>query len=161
MTGHSLSPQRRAGGAAPTNSPQSDHRPAATRATTRAQPPPFHQAPEITQRREYVGRPVDVWSLGVLLFAMVAGHFPFTAKTYPELYKKIAAAVLKMPEDFSPALADLIRRMLNPDPTKRITLAHARFHPWVTPAIPAVMGAIGAPKGRSLLISDDPATDVN
>ena len=50
---------------------------------------PSYMAPEITQRREYLGRPVDVWSLGVLLYACLAGHFPFTAKTYPELYKKM------------------------------------------------------------------------
>jgi len=49
-------------------------------------------APEIVQRKEYLGRPVDVWSLGVLTYACLAGHFPFTAKTYPELYKRIAQA---------------------------------------------------------------------
>ena len=42
---------------------------------------PSYMAPEITQRREYLGRPVDVWSLAVLLYACLAGHFPFTAKT--------------------------------------------------------------------------------
>ena len=82
----------------------------------------------------------------------------------PALVPQAITAVeadIKAAYAFSPALADLIRRMLNPDPAKRITLAHARSHPWVTPAIPAVMGAIGAPKGKSLLISDDPATDMN
>ena len=42
---------------------------------------PSYMAPEITQRQEYLGRPVDVWSLAILLYAMLAGHFPFTAKT--------------------------------------------------------------------------------
>ncbi len=121
---------------------------------------PSYMAPEITQRREYHGRPVDVWSLGVLLYAMVAGHFPFTAKTYPELYKKISAGVFKTPDHFSPALSDLLRRLLNADATKRLTLGHAKLHPWCSFAIPAVMAAISVPQQHSLLISADPAEDL-
>jgi len=121
---------------------------------------PSYMAPEITQRREYHGRPVDVWSLGVLLYAMVAGHFPFTAKTYPELYKKIAAGVFKTPDHFSPALVDLLRRLLNAEPTKRLTLGHAKLHPWCAFAMPAVMAAIAVPQQHSLLISADPADDL-
>ncbi len=42
---------------------------------------PSYAAPEIVARREYLGPPVDVWSLGVVMFAMVAGYLPFHAKT--------------------------------------------------------------------------------
>lgn len=123
---------------------------------------PSYMAPEITQRREYLGRPVDVWSLAVLLYACLAGHFPFTAKTYPELYKKIAAAQVKFPETLmSSSVKDLLRRMLHPDPMKRLTLAHAKMHPWVSPSLSSITAAISAPADRSLLISDDPAKDVN
>ena len=48
--------------------------------------------------REYLGRPVDVWSLGVLLYACLCGCFPFVAKTYPDLYKKIAQAQITFPD---------------------------------------------------------------
>ena len=123
---------------------------------------PSYMPPEITQRREYLGRPVDVWSLGVLLYAMVAGHFPFNAKTYPELYKKIASVVYKVPEHFSPALVNLLSRILNPDPSKRISLAHARLHPWMSPAVgPLAPPTGGPPSSHSLLISQDPASDIN
>lgn len=122
---------------------------------------PSYMAPEITQRKEYLGRPVDVWSLAVLLFAMLAGHFPFTAKSYPDLYKRIASGVVKFPDHFSAAVKDLLRRMLHPDPLRRLTLAHARMHPWVTPGLHAVLTNISIAGDKSILINDDPANDVN
>ena len=121
---------------------------------------PSYMAPEIVQRKEYLGRPVDVWSLGVLTYACLAGHFPFTAKTYPELYKRIAQAQLRFPDHFSNAAKDLIRRMMHPDPLKRITLARARRHPWCAPAASAVIRQLSMPLDRSLLVSDDPARDL-
>lgn len=52
-------------------------------------------APEIVKREKYSGKPVDIWSLGkdsfilaVVLYAMVVGKFPFSAKSYPDLYKR-------------------------------------------------------------------------
>ena len=59
---------------------------------------PSYMAPEIVMRRQYEGRPVDIWSLGVLLYAMLCGMFPFVAKSYPELYKKIVRAHLRLPD---------------------------------------------------------------
>ena len=50
---------------------------------------PSYMAPEIVKRAEYKGKPVDVWSLGVVLFACLNGCFPFSGKTYPDLYKKV------------------------------------------------------------------------
>ena len=93
---------------------------------------PSYMAPEITQRQEYVGGPVDIWSLAVLLYACLCGSFPFTAKTYPELYKKIASAQVTFPDHVSHPCRDLLRRMMTADPAKRITLASAKLHPWTT-----------------------------
>ena len=121
---------------------------------------PSYMAPEIVQRKEYLGRPVDIWSLGVLLYACLCGCFPFVAKTYPELYKRIAAAQLRFPHHVSNAAKDLIRRMLHPDPLKRIPLARARRHPWAAPLASAVLRQVSLPLDRSLLISDDPAGDL-
>ncbi|KAA0152872.1 hypothetical protein FNF31_06569 [Cafeteria roenbergensis] len=121
---------------------------------------PSYMAPEIVQRKEYLGRPVDIWSLGVLLYACLCGCFPFVAKTYPELYKRIAAAQLRFPDHVSNAAKDLVRRMLHPDPLKRIPLARARRHPWAAPLASAVLRQVAMPLDRSLLISDDPANDL-
>jgi hypothetical protein len=121
---------------------------------------PSYMAPEIVQRKEYLGRPVDIWSLGVLLYACLCGSFPFVAKTYPELYKRIAAAQLRFPEHVSNAAKDLIRRMLHPDPLKRIPLGRARRHPWAAPLASSVLRQVAMPLDRSLLISDAPASDL-
>jgi serine/threonine protein kinase len=121
---------------------------------------PSYMAPEIVQRKEYLGRPVDIWSLGVLLYACLCGCFPFVAKTYPELYKRIAAAQVRFPDHVSNAARDLIRRMLHPDPQKRIPLGRARRHPWAAPLASTVLRQVAMPLDRSLLISDDPAADL-
>jgi serine/threonine protein kinase len=49
---------------------------------------PSYMAPEIVKRVEY-SKPVDVWSLGVVLFACLNGCFPFTGKTHSDVYKKV------------------------------------------------------------------------
>jgi hypothetical protein len=102
---------------------------------------PSYMAPEICQRREYHGRPVDVWSLGVLLYACVVGRFPFSGKTYPDLYKRIVAGQLAFPDHVSSSARDLLRRMLTVDPARRLSLANVATHPWVTVGLPAPTAA--------------------
>jgi MAP/microtubule affinity-regulating kinase len=46
-------------------------------------------APEITRKLEYDGKQVDMWALGVLLFVMLTGSFPFKATSESELYARI------------------------------------------------------------------------
>ncbi len=46
-------------------------------------------APEIVQKKEYDGKAVDMWALGVLLFAMLTGTFPFRGISEQDLYYKI------------------------------------------------------------------------
>jgi len=80
---------------------------------------PSYMAPEIVRRVEYDGKPIDAWSLGVVLYALVCGCFPFSAKTYPELYKKIMRGQFKIPDALSHSLKDLITSLLVLDPKKR------------------------------------------
>tara|TARA_B110000285_G_C15121713_1_gene617597 strand:- start:588 stop:740 length:153 start_codon:yes stop_codon:yes gene_type:complete len=49
-------------------------------------------APELVRKHEYDGRQVDMWALGVLLFALLAGAFPFRGQSETELYSKIQRA---------------------------------------------------------------------
>ncbi|CAM9176610.1 unnamed protein product, partial [Hapterophycus canaliculatus] len=95
---------------------------------------PSYMAPEIIKRQEYEGKPVDIWSLGVVLYAMLCGCFPFSGPRYPELYKNISKGVFRLPDWLSPTAISLIRGMLATEPTRRFTLRQVCAHPWALPA---------------------------
>ncbi|KAJ3372122.1 protein kinase, AMP-activated, alpha 2 catalytic subunit [Allomyces arbusculus] len=92
---------------------------------------PFYAAPEMIAGRKYTGPEVDVWSLGVILFALVCGHLPFVNENVKELYKEIAAAKYTCPPHLSTEVMHLIQRMIVVDPKKRATLQEVLDHPWV------------------------------
>jgi serine/threonine protein kinase len=50
---------------------------------------PSYMAPEITRKTDYEGRPVDMWALGVLLYVMLTGTFPFRGISEQDLYQRI------------------------------------------------------------------------
>lgn len=92
---------------------------------------PSYAAPEIVARREYLAPPVDVWSLGVVLFGMLAGHLPFHSRDKKHLSEKIVAGRYRMPSWVSPDAQDLLAGMLCTDPARRLTLAQCAAHDWV------------------------------
>jgi len=93
---------------------------------------PCYAAPEMIENKPYVPCMVDIWSCGVILFALVCGYLPFEDENHVELYRKICSAEYAMPDFVSPEVADLIRGMLTTDPAKRLTLAQIRKHVWYT-----------------------------
>lgn len=92
---------------------------------------PNYVAPEVLMRKGYFGAPADVWSLGVLLYVIMAGNLPFDEPSLPVLFKKIARADYPVPTWFSPDMISLFKSMLNPNPQKRATIAEIRKHKWV------------------------------
>ncbi|TPX56609.1 hypothetical protein PhCBS80983_g04411 [Powellomyces hirtus] len=93
---------------------------------------PFYASPEMILGRQYQGPEVDIWSMGVILFALLNGHLPFTDSNTTELYKKIANGIYETRTAYmSPDSADLIKRMLTVDASARITIAEIRNHRWV------------------------------
>ena len=73
--------------------------------------------------KKYNGVSVDLWSCGVILFALLAGYLPFEDPNTSNLYKKILSADFQVPNFISPEATDMISRILTTDPEKRITIS--------------------------------------
>jgi 5'-AMP-activated protein kinase catalytic alpha subunit len=97
---------------------------------------PNYAAPEVISGRLYVGPEIDVWSSGVILYALLCGCLPFDEETIPQLFKKIKAGEFRIPSHVSPEARDLIKRMLTVDPLERITIPQLRDHPWFAASLP-------------------------
>eukprot|EP00892_Ulva_mutabilis_P000590 jgi/Ulvmu1/10531/UM064_0069.1 len=94
---------------------------------------PSYAAPEIIGRQNYEGPPVDVWSLGIVTFAMVCGHLPFYSRNgRSDLSRKIMAGKYHAPDSMSDSMKDIVACMLTVDPTRRITLPQIMTHRWVS-----------------------------
>ncbi|XP_049824391.1 calcium/calmodulin-dependent protein kinase kinase 2 isoform X6 [Aethina tumida] len=97
---------------------------------------PAFTAPEALgeHRAGFSGKGADIWSMGITLYAFVYGKVPFYDENKIGLYSKIRSQPVEFPDkpEISDELKDLIRKMLIKDPTKRITLAEIKLHPWVT-----------------------------
>jgi len=91
---------------------------------------PCYAAPEMIAGHKYVPPMVDIWSCGVILFALVCGFLPFEDQNHAELYKKILNAEYEMPNFVSKEVASLISGMLTTDPNQRMTLEDIRKHVW-------------------------------
>ena len=105
---------------------------------------PNYVAPEILESKGYDGRMADVWSVGVILYVMIAGYLPFEEETIPALFAKIKRARYTIPDFFSPAAKDLLSRILVADPNARLTLENVEKHDWMQgPAVaPSLKNAI-------------------
>ncbi|XP_060520661.1 maternal embryonic leucine zipper kinase-like [Cylas formicarius] len=93
---------------------------------------PTYAAPELVMGRQYLGQEVDVWAMGVLLYALLTGSLPFDDVNVDNLYKKILCGKYCDPPYISRQSSELIRSMLQVDPEKRITVAQLLSHPWLT-----------------------------
>jgi 5'-AMP-activated protein kinase catalytic alpha subunit len=91
---------------------------------------PAYVAPEVLSRKGYDGTKADIWSSGIILFVLVAGYLPFHEANLIEMYRKISKADFKCPRYFSADLKDLLQKILDPDPSTRITISRIKRSPW-------------------------------
>lgn len=80
--------------------------------------------------KRYNGLNADIWSCGVVLFAMVCGYLPFEDANTTFLYKKIIAGDFSIPKFVSPLAREMITGLLTTDPEKRFRLRDIKGHPW-------------------------------
>ena len=92
-----------------------------------------YTAPEIIKGLKYNGLKSDIWSCGILLFAMIFGYLPFDDKNDEILYSKIINCNIEFNDIFfiSSQCKDLIIKMLNPNPDKRIDINDILNHPFL------------------------------
>lgn len=97
---------------------------------------PNYAAPELISRQLYAGPEVDVWSCGVILYALLCGRLPFDDDNLSSLYAKIKSGVYPSPNHLSENARNLISRILVVDPMKRISIPEIRRHPWFQKHLP-------------------------
>ncbi|KAM9138429.1 maternal embryonic leucine zipper kinase isoform 1-T1 [Pangshura tecta] len=92
---------------------------------------PAYAAPELIQGKAYIGSEADIWSMGVLLYALLCGFLPFDDENVMVLYRKIMRGKYEVPKWLSASSILLLHQMLQVDPKKRITVKHLLNHPWL------------------------------
>ncbi|XP_010550413.1 PREDICTED: phosphoenolpyruvate carboxylase kinase 1 [Tarenaya hassleriana] len=98
---------------------------------------PYYVAPEVLTGRPYADK-VDVWSVGVVLYTMLAGAPPFYGETAEEIFEAVIRGNLRFPpkifRGISSSAKDLLRKMICRDVSRRFSAEQALRHPWIVNA---------------------------
>uniref|UniRef100_A0A9J7ZVI4 Protein kinase domain-containing protein n=1 Tax=Cyprinus carpio carpio TaxID=630221 RepID=A0A9J7ZVI4_CYPCA len=91
---------------------------------------PHYACPEVIRGEKYDGRKADVWSCGVILFALLVGALPFDDDNLRNLLEKVKLGVFHMPHFIPPDCQNLLRGMIEVDSGNRLTLELIQKHTW-------------------------------
>jgi len=93
---------------------------------------PYYAPPEILKNQSY-GEKCDEWSLGVCVYKMLTGHYPFTGKDANGLFNQIAYQKLndKPMARLSAKAKDFVKALLVKNPAKRKRVSELLHHPWL------------------------------
>jgi maternal embryonic leucine zipper kinase len=92
---------------------------------------PAYAAPELVTGMSYLGSEADIWSMGVLLYALLCGFLPFDDENISALYRKIQQGKYELPSWLSAGSIRLLDSMLQTEPKRRITVDQLLAHPWL------------------------------
>lgn len=98
---------------------------------------PNYMAPELV-KNEYYSFEIDVWSLGIMIYRLFTGIYPFKGNTQEEKHEKIKLGEYSFPNDceISPIAKDLIEKILVLDTSKRLTIEEVSSHAFLRTGIP-------------------------
>jgi len=95
---------------------------------------PAYVSPEILSSQGYSGKSADMWSLGVILYTMLFGQYPFHDTVASQLFGKIRRGHYTVPDTVSSPARCLVRSLLRTEPSERLTVFDVCRHPWFTHA---------------------------
>jgi serine/threonine protein kinase len=91
---------------------------------------PCYASPEMVAGKSYDGFLIDIWSTGIVLYAMICGFLPFEDSNNDKLFEKILDSRVQFPSFVPSNVKDIIRKMLVPNPDKRIRIHEIKQHPF-------------------------------
>lgn len=100
---------------------------------------PNYASPEIISGRLYAGPEIDIWSCGVILYALLCGTLPFDDEHVPTLFRKIRSGVFPIPDYLKGTVVSLLTHMLQVDPIRRATIQDIIQHEWFRKDLPAYL----------------------
>lgn len=103
---------------------------------------PCYAAPEMISGHLYDGMRTDMWSCGIILYAMICGYLPFEDPDTAELYRKIKLGEFEIPNFVSLTARDLMLKMMHTDPLRRATIEAVRKHNFCMKKEPPVKGIV-------------------
>ncbi|KAJ3986502.1 kinase-like domain-containing protein [Lentinula detonsa] len=92
---------------------------------------PHYASPEIVNGYKYTGNATDIWSCGVILYALLTGRLPFDDKDVKILLGKVKVGKYEMPSYIDRSAQDLLSKMLVINVKERITIPEILAHPWL------------------------------
>lgn len=114
---------------------------------------PAYVAPEVISKKGYDGAKADIWSCGVVLYVLLAGHLPFNDQNLIEMYKKISKGEFKCPQWFPSEVRKLLSKILDPNPNTRINVAKIMDNSWFRKGFKPIETPT-SPVNKNKLISD-------
>jgi len=119
---------------------------------------PHYVSPELVARHYRFS--VDIWAVGVVMYLMTYGRYPFEGSDRNSIMKKVAWQTPQFGDGPSAQLLDLLKGLLNKDPAKRLTAIQAMNHPWNSPAGASTSQVVVSPDvvkefGRKMTLEKD------
>jgi serine/threonine protein kinase len=108
---------------------------------------PCYASPECLSGLPYDGQATDVWSLGVIVFAMLTGQLPWTKRIQSQLFEQIRKGDYQVPGFLSPPCRSFVKGLMSVRIEERLTISGAFQHQWLAqtqwlPEVPSQLGLV-------------------